>query len=36
MFSHPFDTGSYNCGITQDRDGFIWVGTRRNSPVGRI
>ncbi len=27
MFSHPFDTGSYNCGITQDRDGFIWVGT---------
>ncbi|MGD9824207.1 two-component regulator propeller domain-containing protein [Desulfobacter sp.] len=27
MFSHPFDTGSYNCGLTQDRDGFIWVGT---------
>ena len=27
MFSHPFNTGSYNCGLTQDRDGFIWVGT---------
>nr|WP_320191798.1 two-component regulator propeller domain-containing protein [uncultured Desulfobacter sp.] len=27
MFSHPFDTGSYNCGLTQDQDGFIWVGT---------
>lgn len=27
MFSHPFDTGSYNCGLTQDREGFIWVGT---------
>jgi signal transduction histidine kinase/ligand-binding sensor domain-containing protein len=27
LFSHPFDTGSYNCGLTQDQDGFIWVGT---------
>lgn len=27
MFSHPFDTESYNCGLTQDREGFIWVGT---------
>ncbi|MCG8548883.1 MAG: hypothetical protein MI799_00615, partial [Desulfobacterales bacterium] len=27
MFSRPFDTSSYNCGLTQDQDGFIWVGT---------
>ncbi len=27
VFSHPFTTGSYNGGITQDRDGFLWIGT---------
>ena len=27
VFSHPFTTGSYNAGITQDRDGFLWIGT---------
>ncbi len=26
-FDHPFNTASYNCSITQDKDGFLWVGT---------
>ena len=27
VFSHPFDTESYNACLTQDKDGFIWVAT---------
>ncbi len=27
MFNHIFETGGYNFDITQDKDGFIWVGT---------
>jgi len=26
-FNHVFETGGYNFDITQDKDGFIWVGT---------
>lgn len=26
-FNHIFQTGGYNFDITQDKDGFIWVGT---------
>ena len=26
-FNHIFETGGYNFDITQDKDGFIWVGT---------
>jgi len=27
VFSHPFNTQSYNASIVQDADGFMWVGT---------
>jgi hypothetical protein len=27
VFSHPFNTNSYNGSIVQDADGFMWVGT---------
>ncbi|MCP4117597.1 MAG: histidine kinase [Desulfobacteraceae bacterium] len=27
VFSHPFNTNSYNGSIAQDADGFMWVGT---------
>jgi len=27
VFSHPFNTHSYNASIVQDMDGFMWAGT---------
>jgi len=32
-FNHVFETGGYNFDITQDKDGFIWVGTINGAKV---
>lgn len=26
-FAHPLSTNAYNCGIIQDKDGFLWIGS---------